>query len=941
MLARAGWASSVVQVLRRLAQRLSSLPARGGYRFVAVVGLASLALTLGVWQGLRADQQRAVDTQFALEADQRAEAIKRQFSSETGVITALKAYFGASPAVDQRQYKAFASVFLSGLSSIDSLQWIPYVPQAERRAWEAKGAREITPNFQFTQLTRGGSLVVSGERDAYFPVYFEQSSFGERPEALGFDWGSDPAARAALTAARDTGETNAAAHIRLPGAQDDDPRMAVFAPVYDSAVEQAATDQRRAHLKGFVAAVLRIGDLVQTAIELMPRAGVDLYLLDSAAPAERRVLLSIPAEGGRNAQHPEAAPSGPSMKAKLFRSSSIVIGDSAFTIYAAATDAYGRKGAAAPTIALAGGLAVTGILCAYLVSLANQSARTERVVEQRTAELRKLHDRLEERTLQLEMSERDLRAAKDKAEEATRAKSLFLANMSHEIRTPMNGVIGAAELLGGTGLSAAQREYLHMVTHSADALLHLINDILDFSKIEAGRLELESVSFELRDELADALQTVAGRATEKGLELACHVGLDVSDALEGDPHRLRQVIINLAGNAVRFTERGEVVVEVSLEAKGETCVRLRFGVRDTGPGVAPEKRKEIFEAFSQADSSFTRRYGGTGLGLTIASQLVQLMGGRLELESEVGKGSLFYFSLPFALARETVALQAVDQSKLDGLPVLVVDDNETNRRILGEMLRGWGMKPRTADGGPAALAAMTSAAAAGHPFRLVLLDVMMPGMDGFSVAEQMARRRDIAAPAVIMLSSAHRDETAPGAAAANVGRFLLKPIRQSDLLQSIFAVLGVTAEEELPAPEAPGAPVSLKVLVAEDNPINQRLAERLLERRGHKVQIVDDGAKAVEALAADGFDIVLMDVQMPGMDGFQATAAIREAENATGRHIPIIAMTAHAMSGDRERCLAAGMDGYVSKPLRASDFYAVVESRGKSRAPVNGGEDKE
>lgn len=932
MLARIGPASPIVERLRRFAQRMASLPARGGYRFVAGVGLIGVLLTAGVWHGLRTDQQRSVETQFTLEADQRAEAIKRQFSSETGVVTALLAYFRGAESIDQRQFKAFSSTFLSGLSSIESLQWIPYVPEADRRAWEASAARGIAPTYRITQMASDGSLAAAGARAAYFPVYFEQSSFGDRPEALGFDWGSDPAARAALVAARDTGEVNAAARVRLPGAQDDEPRIVVFAPVYDSDAELATTDERRAHLKGFVAAVLRIGDLVQAATEMTPRAGVDLYLLDSSAPADRRVLLTLPAPDGRGSQNPAAASGGPSMKARLYHSSSIVIGDSVFTIYTAATDAFGRKGlVTAPNIALAGGLAVTAILLVYLASLATQRARTERVVDQRTAELRKLHSRLEERTLQLEMSERDLRSAKERAEEATRAKSLFLANMSHEIRTPMNGVIGAAELLGDTGLTPLQNEYRHMITQSANALLHLINDILDFSKIEAGRLELECVAFGLRDELADALQTVAGRATEKGLELACHVALDAPDALEGDPHRLRQVIINLVGNAVRFTDKGEVVVEVGVEARGERHVRLRFGVRDTGPGIAAEKRQVIFEAFSQADSSFTRRYGGTGLGLTIAAQLVQLMGGQLELESKVGEGSLFHFSLPLALAEEAAARPAPDRSKLEGLPVLAVDDNETSRRILAEMLRGWGMKPRTADSGPEALAAMKGAAAAGRPFRLVLLDVMMPDMDGFAVVDEMARRQDLGAPVVIILSSAHKDETVGRAAAPKVGAFLLKPIRPSELLQSIFEVLGVTAEEELPAAEPPSAPASLKVLVAEDNAINQRLAQRLLERRGHRPAIVDDGAKAVEAVARDDFDVVLMDVQMPGMDGFQATAAIREREAATGRHVPIIAMTAHAMSGDRERCLAAGMDGYVSKPLRAEDFYAVVESRGRAR----------
>jgi signal transduction histidine kinase/CheY-like chemotaxis protein len=721
------------------------------------------------------------------------------------------------------------------------------------------------------------------------------------------------------------------ARVRLPGALEDEPRIAVFAPVYESGAETMTIDQRRAHLTGFVVAVVRIRDMIQTATDLMPMTGVDLYLLDSSAPSDQQVLLSILSSGSQKAQRPGTGPARPGIDTELYHSSSLVIGNSVFTIYAAATVAYGRRHAAAagPTIALAGGLAITVILLIYLISLANQRARTEHTVEQRTVELRKLNARLEERTQQLEISERDLRAAKEKAEDATRAKSQFLANMSHEIRTPMNGVIGAAELLGDSDLTASQREYLYMIVQSADALLHLINDILDFSKIEAGRLELELVTFSLRDELADALQMLAGRATEKGIELACHVGLDVPDALEGDPHRLRQIVINLVGNAIRFTDTGEVVVDVGVATMGENHARLRFAVSDTGPGIPPDKRQLIFEAFSQADASFTRRYGGSGLGLTIASQLVQLMGGQLELKSETGMGSVFQFTLPLTLAEALIPGRSISQSNLHGLAVLVVDDNQTNRHILDEMTRGWGMKPQTVDSGPRALAAMRNAAAVGRPFRLVLLDMMMPDMDGFTVAEQMARSTDLGGPALIMLSSAHRDETARRAKATGIARFLLKPVRQSELLETIYAVLGITAEEEVPPSdeEVTAKQTVLRVLVAEDNPVNQRLALRLLERRGHMVKIVSDGNQAVEAVERDSFDVVLMDVQMPGVDGFQATAMIREREKEAGGHIPIIAMTAHAMRGDRERCLAAGMDGYIAKPLRADDFYAVVEGR--------------
>ena len=861
------------------------------YWFAILVGLASLALTLGAWRWLSSEQSQSVETEFTLEADQRAEGIKRQFAAETSVVKALLGYYRGSESVSDQEFSAFAKVYLTGLSSLDTVQWVPYV----------KG----------------------GARGESFPILYAESPMGRANELIGFDWGSDPFARAAMLAARSSGEINAAAHVKLPNMMDDAPRIAVFAPVYDAPTEEMAVDERRAHLKGFVVAVLRIGDVIESAVDLTPREGVDLYLLDSAAPPAQRVLLSILTPGSDRKRRPGT---GAEMAGGLFHSSSLVIGNSVFTIYSAATDAYrGKRLTSTPLIALSGGLAVTFILTIYLITLANQRARIEQVVAQRTAEL--------------VASEAELRTAKGKAEDATRAKSQFLANMSHEIRTPMNGVIGAADLLGDTPLTQSQREYLAMISQSADALLHLINDILDFSKIEAGRLELEHLSFNLRDELADTLQSFAARATEKGIELACHVALDVPDALEGDPYRLRQVIINLVGNALRFTDQGEVVVDIAMEGKDDRQARLCISVSDTGPGIPRDKQRLIFEAFSQADSSFTRRYGGTGLGLTIASQLVQLMGGRLRLDSEIGRGSRFHFTLAFALSDAKPTGQPIEQPTLVGLPVLVVDDNATNRRILDEMIRGWGMKPLTVDSGPKALAALRNAAGIGRPFPLVLLDMMMPDMDGLAVAQEIARGDKADRPAVIMLSSAHKDEVTRRIGAVGIAAFLLKPVRQSELLEAIFAVMKVTVPEESHAPE----PVldhqaSLHVLVAEDNSVNQRLALRLLEKRGHKVKIVGNGAQAIEALAQDSFDVVLMDVQMPEMDGFQATAAIRERERASGDHMPIIAMTAHAMRGDRERCLEAGMDDYISKPLRAEDFYQVVEGRFAAAAKV---EDKE
>ncbi len=544
---------------------------------------------------------------------------------------------------------------------------------------------------------------------------------------------------------------------------------------------------------------------------------------------------------------------------------------------------------------------------------------------------------LEDQTARLAQLVKELELAKSRAEEAADTKSAFLANMSHEIRTPLNAILGMTTLALETKLTAEQQEYLDTVKSSAASLLAIVNDVLDFSRIEARRLDLEHAEFDLREAVGDATKLLALRAAEKGLELACHIHPDAPDVVLGDAGRLRQVLLNVLGNAVKFTDAGEVVLHVDVDETSPARVALRFAVTDTGIGIPADKQRHIFQAFTQADPSTTRRFGGTGLGLAIALRLVELMKGRMWVESEVGHGSTFFFTASFERPQVVRRDPLVDKATaLDGLRVLVVDDNATTRSILGEMLASWHMKPTAVADAESALSALRDAVTRQSGFDVILVDRQMPGVDGPMLVRRVKRERPIARTPIVMMMSVGVDgeQSRKG---AGVDAYLTKPVKHSDLLDALATLFRVSTRRSRPEPAVlPAArpPKRLRVLLAEDNLVNRKLVTKLLQKRGHRVHAVENGRAAVEVLTAapSDVDVVLMDLQMPEMSGFEATHAIRLRERASTGHLPIVALTAHAMAGDRERCLAAGMDGYLSKPIDVDDLIATVERFGTDGA---------
>ncbi|MGB3511337.1 MAG: CHASE domain-containing protein [Microcoleaceae cyanobacterium] len=861
--------------------------------------------------------------------------IEEKIRQKVDVLFSIKSFYQSSEEVNRDEFKQFVESFLSRMQSIQALEWIPRVPASERAEYELRAQKDGYSDFQFTQRNEIGNIVRASLKAEYFPAYFVEPYQGNE-RVLGFDLSSDVSRLLALEKARDNGKAIATPKIKLLQEIKDQNGFLIFLPIYQKdSINNSVADFRK-NLEGFVLGVFSIENLIKNSLDKFHGQSnkIEIYIYDNSTSLESEKFLYF-YSSNRNGNYSENISEAEALaQLKLAASDSeikvietIQVADREWLFLLKPSQAYIKQQKSWNSwLFLVFSLLLTAAISAYLSSNIDRTQQIEIVVKERTQELFKTNQELEK--------------ARDDALAATHAKSDFLATMSHEIRTPMNGVIGMTSLLLNTPLSDQQKDFVETIRSSGDSLLTIINDILDFSKIDSGKLDLEYQPVLIGNCIEEILDLLSPLAHGKGLEVAYYIHPDTPKSVITDVTRLRQILTNILSNSIKFTDAGEVILKVNAKdisqqnnqlentAESDLVYEIEFSVMDTGIGIAKEKQQVLFQSFSQVDASTTRKYGGTGLGLVISKRLSEMMGGKMWLDSELGKGSTFYFTIKAQVAPIPTNLDLVTQEvKFEDKQVLIVDDNATNRKILNLQTKSWGMQPHSAASALEALELLRQE----NTFSVAILDLQMPEMDGLQLAEEIRKLSHCQDLSLILLSSSGIPSKSDLLARINFAAILQKPIKQSQFYQ---VLLGIFQEQpikftkktmgdkttQIPnlAEELP-----LQILLAEDNRVNQKVALNILKRLGYLADVAANGLEVLEALKLRKYDIVLMDMQMPEMDGLAATRKIYE--QFSPRELPyIIALTANAMESDRQLCFDAGMNDYLSKPIRIQELISVL-----------------